>query len=270
MTERRPEPLFNAMRDVYDNVRFVLGPAERLVVNAKIAPGQQVLDVACGTGWATMAAALAAGNTGKVTGIDIADKLLDVAKEKAMFARLSNVEYRVGDAEALEFDDGSFDAVICASSIFLLNDIPKALHEWHRVLKTEGIIAFTSFGPRFLQPVLKPLGECLSRYDGQPPPVPFFLNRTDTLDKCRELLKSAGFEDIHITTEQLGIYLPDLTAYWQEISLTFVSWRLGLLSPADLERFKAEHLSEMESLRTDQGILIELPTLFSVARKRSQ
>jgi ubiquinone/menaquinone biosynthesis C-methylase UbiE len=93
-----------------------------------------------------MAAARAMGNTGKVTGIDIAEKMLDVARAKAKSAGLSNVEYRLGDAEALEFNDATFDAVICATAIYLLRDIPKALHEWHRVLEARGTVAFIISG----------------------------------------------------------------------------------------------------------------------------
>jgi ubiquinone/menaquinone biosynthesis C-methylase UbiE len=118
MNDRHAELDFNTFADTYDNVRSVRKPAERLVVNAKIIPGQRVLDVACGTGWATMAAARAVGKTGRVTGIDIADKMLDVARGKAASAGLSNVEYRLGDAEALEFNDATFDAVICATAIY--------------------------------------------------------------------------------------------------------------------------------------------------------
>ena len=273
MTDRSAEPISNSLHEpyenVYDNIKGIRKPAERLVIYAKLAPGQRILDVACGTGFATMAAARVVGDTGRVTGIDISDKMLDVAKEKATSAGLSNVEYRLGDAEALEFDDGCFDAVICASSIFFLRDIPKALHEWRRVLKVGGMIAFTSFGARLWQPVLKPLGERLSQYDGQPPPVPLFIERTNTPEKCRELLKRAGFEEIEIITEQLDCQYPDTTAYWQEITLSFVRWRLARLSPADLERFKAEHLSEIESMYADRGILIEFPTHISIAKKRS-
>ena len=268
MTDGRVEPIFNAIRDTYDNIRFLREPADRLVVNAKLTPGQRVLDVACGTGWATMAAARAVGNTGKVTGIDIADKLLDVAKEKTTSAGLSNAEYRMGDAEALEFNDGCFDTVICASSIFFLRDILKALHEWHRVLKIGGTIAFSSFGASFF-PTFSLCSERLNQYEGQAPTDQQPGERTDTPGKCRELLKRAGFEEIEITTEQLGYHLRDATAYWQQMSSTIVKPRLDRLSPADLERFKAEHLSEVESLWTDQGIWIDVPTHFSVATKRS-
>ena len=173
MTDKYVEEYYDAAYRTYDTIQLVRKPAQRLVTNAGITQGQQVLDVACGTGWATMAAAEIVGGTGRVFGIDISRTMVDVARDKAESAGLVNWEYRVGDAEALEFDDASFDAVICASSIMLLSDIPKALNEWRRVLKAGGTVAFTSFGTRFLQPALKPLGECLSKYDGQPPPIPF-------------------------------------------------------------------------------------------------
>lgn len=78
-----------------------------------------------------------------------------------------------------------------------------------------------------------------------------------------------GFKGIEITTEQLGFYLPDTTAYWQEISQTFVAGRLFSLDPTDLERFKTEHFSELKSLWTEQGIWIDIPVHFSVAKKQS-
>lgn len=269
MTDGGVESIFNAIHDTYDNVMTVQRPAERLVEYAKLAPGQRVLDVACGTGFSTMPAARAVGDTGRVIGIDIADKLLDVARGKTISADLSNVEYRVGDAEALDFDDASFDAVICALSIFFLRDILKTLHEWHRVLKVGGKLAFSSFGPYLLQPFGKLFHERMAQYDEQPPPDQRFIGRTDTPDKCRELLENAGFEDIDVTAEQLGFYFQDTADYWQEISSGVYRLFLGRLSHADLERFKEEHLAEVETLRTDQGIWNDVPVLFSVAIKRS-
>lgn len=273
MNDKSAQPivhfLYEPYEKYYDNLKFIHKPAERLVIYAKIAPGQRILDVACGTGLATMAAAMVVGDTGRIIGIDIADKLLDVAKEKATSAGLSNIEYHMGDAEVLEFDNDSFDVVICASSIFYFRDIPKALHEWCRVLKSGGTVAFSSFGERLWQPILKTLGDCLSRYDGQPPPTPFFIERTNTPEKCRELLKGANFKGIEIITEQLDCQYQDVSDYWQEIALSFVSPRLARLSPDSLERFKAEHLSEIESIYADRDILIEFPTHISVAKKGS-
>jgi ubiquinone/menaquinone biosynthesis C-methylase UbiE len=109
MNGKPAQPIFNLLCDTYDNIQTIKDPARRLVINAGLTPGQCVLDVACGTGWAAMAAAKAVGNNGRVIGIDIADKLLELALDKATSAELSNVEYHVGDATALEFDDTSFD-----------------------------------------------------------------------------------------------------------------------------------------------------------------
>jgi len=268
MAERQAAPNFDVIADSYDNVRFTKEPTERLPVHAKLASGQRVLDVACGTGWASMAAARAVGDTGRVTGIDIGDEMLDVARGKAVSLGLSNVEYRPGSAEELEFGDASFDRVICASSIFYFSDMTKALREWHRVLKTGGRVAFSTWGVTFRQPTGKPFSERLAQYGTQGPPTRNLIEQTDTPDKCRELLKSAGFEEIEVTTEQLGYYHPDTTAYWQEISSTIVRPRLESLSPAELNRFKAEHLAEVESLRTDRGIWFDVPVHFSTAKKQ--
>jgi arsenite methyltransferase len=271
MTERPAEPvirfLFEPYEKYYDNTKFIHKPAERIVKYARLAVGHRVLDVACGTGLATMLAAKVVGDAGKITGVDIAENFLGVAMEKSASAGLSNIGYRVGNAEALEFNDACFDTVICASSIFFFRDIIKSLQEWQRVLKPGGIVAFTSFGERMWQPILKPLGDRLSRYDGQPPPVPFFIERTNTPEKCRELLERAGFEEVEIITEQLDCRYKDTTDYWQEIGLSFIGPRLARLSPADLEKFKAEHFAEIESLYAGRDILIEFPTHISVAKK---
>jgi ubiquinone/menaquinone biosynthesis C-methylase UbiE len=269
MTESRPEPVFNAIHDIFDNNRSFHIIAERLIVNAKIDRGQRVLDVACGTGWATMAVARAVGDTGRVIGVDIATKMLDVAKRKTVSAGLLNVEYRLGDAEALNFGDASFEAVICASSIFFLKNILKALHEWRRVLKLGGTIAFSSFGTSYAQPFHKLFFERLAKYDGQSLSAQQAGERTDTPEKCRELLERAGFEKIETNTEQLGYHIQDANAYWQEMTSTIINLRLNRLNPIKLEKFKAEHLFEVESLRTEQGIWLNMPVIFSVAKKSS-
>jgi ubiquinone/menaquinone biosynthesis C-methylase UbiE len=267
MNGKPAQPIFNLLCDTYDNIQTIKDPARRLVINAGLTPGQCVLDVACGTGWAAMAAAKAVGNNGRVIGIDIADKLLELALDKATSAELSNVEYHVGDATALEFDDTSFDVVLCASSIFLLGDIPEALQEWRRVLKNGGKIAFSSFGPGLLHPFIRLFFDRLVKYDGIAPPGQGLDEKVDAPEKCHELLEQAGFEEINIISEQLGFYLSDTTAYWRELSSMIVRLRLERLSPADHQNFKSEHLAEVESQRTEQGIWLDVPVHFSIARK---
>lgn len=261
------EPFFNAYSDGYDTAIFLPRPAERTAENAKLEVGQKVLDVACGTGWATMAASRIVGESGRIIGIDIADKLLDIAIKKAQDAGLLNIEYRLGDAENLEFDDDVFDAVICASSIFFLKDIPGALIEWSRVLKPGGTLVFSSFSNDVFHPLNTMFSEKLSKYENNETP-PRRSGLTDTPEKCLALLKNAGFSNTQVTTEQLGFYLHNEEEYWQLVSNTYSTIpRLARLETNKLDRFKAEHLADVKSYWTDQGIWINEPVHFGIGEK---
>jgi ubiquinone/menaquinone biosynthesis C-methylase UbiE len=96
----------------------------------------RVLDVGCGTG----AIALLFAEMGhQVTGIDLSERMLAKAREKASAQNLP-AEFRTGDAEQLPFDDGSFDVVVNRHLLWTLPHPEIALKEWHRVLKTGGIV----------------------------------------------------------------------------------------------------------------------------------
>jgi ubiquinone/menaquinone biosynthesis C-methylase UbiE len=141
--------LFNKIFESYDRLKFQKEPCERLVIHAGIGQGERVLDVACGTGWATLAAARAVGQAGRVIGIDIADKALEIARGKALTASLKNISFEEQDGHQPKFEDNGFDVVICASALFGFEDIPGALREWRRVLRPGGRVAISSFGPEF-------------------------------------------------------------------------------------------------------------------------
>jgi ubiquinone/menaquinone biosynthesis C-methylase UbiE len=87
--------------------------APLMVDIARITDGQRVLDVACGTGVATRAAADRVGATGSVVGLDLNPAMLEVAA-----ATRSDIEWRQGDAAHLPFGNEEFDAVLCQSALF--------------------------------------------------------------------------------------------------------------------------------------------------------
>jgi ubiquinone/menaquinone biosynthesis C-methylase UbiE len=82
----------------YDKQRYVRVRASRLVELVGLHNGEQVLDVATGTGWAALAAARTVGAASQVVGVDLTPAMLEQARRKAEMARLTNVDFREGDA----------------------------------------------------------------------------------------------------------------------------------------------------------------------------
>jgi SAM-dependent methyltransferase len=110
---------------------------------AGIAGGDEVLDVACGSGNATIPAALTGAS---VTGLDITPELLDAARENAARAGVE-IELVEGDAEQLPFEDGTFDAVISVFGCMFAPDHRATAAELARVLRPGGRLAVCAWTP---------------------------------------------------------------------------------------------------------------------------
>ena len=109
----------------------ILEVGEVCVERAGVEPGMEVLDVACGTGNATIPAARAGA---RVTGIDFSDALLAVARERAADAMVE-VDWVEGDAQDLPFEDGSFDRVISTFGHMFAPDHERTAAEMKRVCR---------------------------------------------------------------------------------------------------------------------------------------
>jgi len=256
--------LFNKIFESYDKLKFQKEPCDRLVVHARVSAGEKVLDVACGTGWATLAAAHAVGPAGRVTGIDIADKALEIARGKALKAGLANVSFEEQDGHHPKFEDGVFDVVTCASALFGFQDIPGALREWRRVLRPGGRVAISSFGPEFRRGSIM-LRKTIAKYHTGASPRNPNEGYLETIEQCANQLTEAGFGNIQTASEELGYYYPNLDAYWEEdVMSSMRRIPLDKLDPAKAERVRVEHLEEMKIFARDQGIWRPVPTLFAV------
>jgi ubiquinone/menaquinone biosynthesis C-methylase UbiE len=125
-------------RTLDENLAFV---NYRLVGDARLRPGQRVLDLGSGTGYPAVLAAQAVGATGEVQGLDLAEQMLEVARRKARALGLANVTFRPADVTTLPFEPASFDAVITRFCLMFLPDVPTAVAEIGRVLKPGGYVA---------------------------------------------------------------------------------------------------------------------------------
>jgi demethylmenaquinone methyltransferase/2-methoxy-6-polyprenyl-1,4-benzoquinol methylase len=130
--------MFDRIAPVYDSMnRLMTAGLDRRwrdeTAAAVVRPGDRVLDACCGTGDLAIAAAKAGG---KVTGLDFSEPMLARAREKE-----PGIEWISGDALALPFADGSFDAATVGFGVRNLDDLERGLAELRRVLEPGGRLA---------------------------------------------------------------------------------------------------------------------------------
>jgi ubiquinone/menaquinone biosynthesis C-methylase UbiE len=120
---------------------------ERQLDLARLAAGETVLDVGCGTGTLAIAAARRVGVTGAVTGIDPSAELLERARKKARRAHV-DVAFAQSGGEELPFPDAAFDVVLSSLVLHHLSHdaLRSAAHEMHRVLRPGGRAVLVDMG----------------------------------------------------------------------------------------------------------------------------
>ncbi len=128
--------------------RQLAGAQAGLLALAALAPGDKVLDVACGTGLVSLQAARAVGPLGQVLGIDLSGQMVEAAARHAGGCGLANVDFARMDGETLELPDGGFDAALCALGLMYMPEPGQALREMRRVLKPGGRLALAVWGER--------------------------------------------------------------------------------------------------------------------------
>lgn len=162
----------------------------RLVRDVLNGDPREVLDLGCGTGTLAIAMARAAGRA-RITGIDGDAEILDIARAKE---GSEGIDFVGGLADALPFDDGSFDRVVCSLLLHHLDPAVKraALAEARRVLRRGGRLHVADFG-RSHDPLMRILFAGLQVLDG-------FANTADhPAGRLPAMIETAGFHSVERT-----------------------------------------------------------------------
>jgi ubiquinone/menaquinone biosynthesis C-methylase UbiE len=257
---------FNTVSEGYDDraLRFFPESAKNMAALLRLRGDERVLDVACGTGHATLALAplLPAG---RVTAVDFSSGMLARARRKAETLKLANVEFIERDMQDLGFPDGAFDAAVCAFGIFFVNDMEAQLAHIASRVKPGGRVMISNFQESYFHPLKELFINRIAAYGVQDPPQAW--KRIAHQAGCRQLFESAGLTNIRVEQKNFGYYLGNADGWWD------IVWNVGFrrlvaqLSQQDQERFKQEHLEEIGKLGTDKGIWLDIGVLYTVGTK---
>ena len=186
---------------------------------ARLADGQRVVDVACGTGIATRLAAERIGVGGWATGVDVAPDMIDVARSVPVPGD-ATVDWRVAEATDIPLPDGEADVVLCQMGLMFMPDRAAAVAEMARLLKPGGRLAVST--PGRIQPPFELMEQAL--VDHISPDLGGFVRAVFSMhdpDALAALLRDAGLHDVDAGETIVTLDLPGPAEFlWQYISLT--------------------------------------------------
>lgn len=231
---------------------------------AHIGPGQRLLDVACGTGALTVAAAGRVSPGGAVLGLDINPEMLAVARRQH-----PEIEWHEGRAESLPFAGASFDAVVSQFGLMFFDDRVAALREMQRVLRPGGRLAVAVCDALERSPGYAALAALLDRLFGRRVGdafrAPFVLGDAATL---QALCVVAGIDMACVASQEGTVRFDSIDALVSTERACV--WTLGgLLDDDQFERLRRE---AQEAFRpfVDAGgrVAFAMPALLLTAQKR--
>ena len=275
----------------YGGVQFFTRAGHRLVALAQIPSGACVLDVGTGRGANLIPASEQVGRDGRVTGVDLADGMVQETRAEVRRRGLRNVDVHHMDAEHLAFLNASFDRVLCGFVLYFLPQIHHAFTEFARVLKPGGVLAIT--GP-----------DLAARDGADVSPVwdllPTYAQKSDRLNhvqaeyrdlwdrvqrktwperqaagalsfpraqELEDVLRQTGLVDIKFVMEEAEIVAVDEEEWWGWQWSHMPRSMLEQMEPAVLQQFKDAVFEKLQPRKQPDGFHERACYLFTLATK---
>jgi ubiquinone/menaquinone biosynthesis C-methylase UbiE len=206
-----------------------LGALRRyLLPRVSVGEAPAVLDLGCGTGIGLLEVARVLGDCRRLCGIDLAPGMLEQARRKAAAAGVP-AAFEAGDAEAIPFEDDSFDLVLCSSVYHWLSDRTRAVAEMSRVVRAGGQVLVSSIVEPGYHEWVRAIDDVRDRFVRQPldeprrwsPPLPSVADLTDDL-------RGAGLTVEYLVYEMEPFEVRDPGAFLRLMTVIAPTWLAGV------------------------------------------
>ena len=256
------------MAEAYDTffVPVLFAPwATKLIDFAAIEAGENVLDLACGTGIVARLASQRVGDSGSVVGLDVNPAMLDVARRSSM-GIAPPIEWREGSATDMPLPDASFDVVLCQASLMYFPE-PHATQEMHRVLAPGGRLALSVWRPIEYSPGWRAMANALETHVsdevGAMMRSPFSFGDAEHV---RDVIREGGFSHVHIRLDGDMVRYPSVEEF---VRIQAVSSPIGdfvdQLEDAARQALVEEIRLELGSYMDDDGLAFPIEAYLAVA-----
>ena len=245
-------------------MKFLQPMGDKIIEALHIKGSDRVLDVACGTGEPGLTIAAMAPQ-GHVTGTDLAEQMLDIAKENAAKKNLKNYSTQACDICELPFESNSFDKISCRMGFMFFPDMQMASDEMYRALKPGGIMATSVWSTSDKNAWITNIMGVISKNLELPPPVPGApgMFRCGNPGFIKAIMERSGFNNIEELPVTGKVIYSDFEHMWQmmnEVAAPVV----GALSKADdamKEKIKNEARELSKQYETDKGLELDYGAL---------
>ena len=251
----------------------IYGAATEMMLDlAGVQVGSRVLDVAAGSGESTLMAARRIGPTGYALAADVSASMLNAAAEAARTAGVTNIETRVVNAENIELESDSFDAVICRIALMLFPNPAKALNGMRRVVKPGGKVAVMVYSGLEKNPYHEIFQEAVRRMGNIPWPAPgepwmYALGAPGLLEG---LYSGAGFLNVSVRAAPIPRRFPSAAAAvgnMKKATAGDIGELMNRLKEADRDRAWAEIEEKFKRFEGPNGFEAPGEVLIGVGTK---
>jgi ubiquinone/menaquinone biosynthesis C-methylase UbiE len=262
----KAEATYNAAADHFDDgpLAFWDRYGRRTVERLSLASGSSVLDVGCGSGASAIPAAINVGPQGRVVGIDLAERLLAIARSKSVAHKLRNVDFQQADMTSLGYPNASFDAVMSVFSIFFVSDMAAQVRELWRVLRPGGKLAITTWGPRMFEPGSQAFWLAVKEFRPDLVATVSPWERITKPDALRQLLSESGIEGAEVIAEDGQQPLQSTEDWWTVVLGSGYRWTVEQMSDRERVQVRAANL---KTLRDNGTTSVETNVIYAVAKK---